>query len=91
MLDAMNKNEGSNAEKKVTTMNHEYICTCKTCTTSTQAPLAGQSDTPTYMFYQNLKLKTRTQSCFLEKKRRNFVTSYFLVVKLCDLLCYVFD
>ena len=25
MRDAMNKNEGSNAEKKVTTMNHEYI------------------------------------------------------------------
>ena len=53
----MNKNEGSNAEKKkVMTMYH--VCTtCITCTIGTQAPLAGQSDTPTYMFYQNLELK----------------------------------
>ena len=62
------------------------LYTCKTCTTSTQAPLAGQFDTPTYMFYQNLKLKTRTQLSFgFWRKKKEFCgrSSY---LKLCDLL-----
>jgi len=39
------------------------------------------------MFYQNLKLKTRTQ-LFFGGKKKEFCgrSSYFLVVKLCDLL-----